>query len=92
MEMKRIVLGVVAGLSLLTVAACGSGGGGQSTECKDYIACYEKTGGTKGSLDSTYGAMGTCWSTGVAATAESCTSTCKSSLATTKTSYPDAGC
>ena len=89
--MKRIVLGVVAGLSLLTVAACG-GGVSQSTECKDYVACYEKTGGTKGSLDTTYGASGTCWSTGVQTTADSCTATCKSSLAATKTSYPDAGC
>ena len=90
--MKRIVLGVVAGLSLITVAACGGGGGGQSTECKDYVACYVKTGGTASTLDSTYGAMGTCWSTGVAATAESCTATCKSTIASLKTSYPDAGC
>lgn len=43
-------------------------------------------------LDSTYGANGTCWSTGVAATAESCTATCKSTTASLKTSYPDAGC
>jgi len=90
--MKRIVLGVVAGLSLITVAACGGGGTAQSTECKDYVACYEKTGGTKGSLDASYGSAGTCWSTGVAATAESCTATCKSGLATLKTSFADAGC
>ena len=89
--MKRIVLGVVAGLSLITAAACG-GGGGQSAECKDYVACYEKTGGVKGSLDSTYGASGTCWS--VSSTTESCNTACKSANAAYKSSGQgaDAGC
>ena len=92
--MKRIVLGVVAGLSLITAAACGGGGGGQSTECKNYILCYEKTGGTKGSLDSSYGASGSCWSTGVAASAEACTTACKSANDSYKSTGQgaDAGC
>jgi hypothetical protein len=88
--MKRIVLGVVAGLSLIAIAACG-GGPSQSAECKAYVTCYEATGGTKGSLDSSYGAMGTCWTTTTAA-ADSCTSACKTALASLQSAYPDAGC
>ena len=90
--MKRIVLGVVAGLSLITAAACGSSTSAQSKECKDYITCFEKTGGTKGAQDTTYGPSGTCWSTGVVATADSCTAACKAANAALKTSNPDAGC
>ena len=88
--MKRIVLGVVAGLSLITVAACGGGGGGQSAECKAYVTCYEATGGTKGSLDASYGSSGTCWMT--TATGDSCTAACKSAITSLKSAYPDAGC
>ncbi len=88
--MKRIVLGVVAAVGVLGLVACG-GGASQSTECKDYVACYEKTGGTKGSLDSSYGAMGTCWSTTTAA-ATACTDACKSATAALKSAYADAGC
>jgi hypothetical protein len=36
---------------MLTLAACGSGGG-ESQACKDYVACSYKTGVTFGSLDS----------------------------------------
>jgi hypothetical protein len=88
--MKRIVLGVVAAVGVFTVVACG-GGQSQSAECKAYVTCYEATGGTKGSLDSSYGAMGTCWSTTTAA-ATACTDACKSATASLKSVYPDAGC
>jgi hypothetical protein len=88
--MKRIVLGVVAAVGVFTALACG-GGPSQSTECKDYLKCYDKTSGTTGTLDATYGASGTCWTT-TTAYADTCTSTCKSSLATTKAAFPDAGC
>ncbi len=89
--MKRIVLGVVAGLSLIVGAACG-GGGGQSTDCKNYVACYEKTGGTKGSLDASFGASGTCWS--VSTTTETCNTTCKTQIDLYKSNGTgaDAGC
>ncbi len=88
--MKRIVLGVMAVVSLITVAACGPGGSSQSAECKAYVTCYESTGGTKGSLDSSYGGSGTCWMT--SSTADSCTAACKSAITSLKAVYPDAGC
>lgn len=87
--MKRIIIGAVGALSLFAIA-CG-GGPTQSPECKAYVTCYEATGGTKGSLDSSYGPMGTCWTTTTAA-ADSCTSACKTALASLQSAYPDAGC
>jgi len=90
--MRKMILAAAAFGAVMLAVACG-GGISQSQDCKDYITCYEKTpGATKGSLDSTYGPMGTCWSTGVQATADSCTSTCKSEISTLKTDFPDAGC
>lgn len=62
-----------------------------STECDAYIACFEKTGGTKGSLDATYGASGSCWM-GSGAQADSCSAACKNALAMLKGANPDAGC
>ena len=84
------VVRVKKGIVLLALAGCGSAATMQSQECRDYIACYEKVGGT-GSLDKTYAAGGSCWG-GVGAMATSCTATCKSTLATLKASYPNAGC
>ena len=92
--MKRIVLGVVAGLSLIAIAACG-GGGGQSDDCKKYVTCINKISpGTSSSIDGTYGTSGTCWSTGVATVADACTVTCKSANDAYKSSGTgaDAGC
>ncbi|MGC4114441.1 MAG: hypothetical protein QM765_07480 [Myxococcales bacterium] len=85
--MKKIVFAAVAAMSLV---ACG-GGISQSADCKKYIECYESDSvkGTKGSLDSTYGTSGTCWSTGVQTTADACTATCKSGVETYHTTYPD---
>ena len=87
--MKRIVFGTIAAMSLFGIAC--SSGPSQSAECKAYVTCYEATGGTKGSLDSSYGTMGTCWTTTTTA-ADSCTAACKSAISSLKTAYPDAGC
>ena len=89
--MKRIMFAAAAVLSMAVIAACGPSTPPQSAECKAYVTCYEKTGGTKGSLDSSYGAMGSCWSTTTTA-ADACTAACKSAIASLKTAYPDAGC
>jgi hypothetical protein len=76
---------------------CGGAGGGQSQECRDYIACFRKIAGTSDQdggpmdLEKTYEAGGSCWS-GVAAMAQSCTATCKSTLETLRMQYPGAGC
>jgi hypothetical protein len=66
--------------------ACG-GSVDQSPECSKYVRCYEATGGTAGSLDSSYGQFGNCWTAGQS-TASACTSTCTSALASLKTAYP----
>ena len=63
----------------------------QITSCKSYIACYETTGGTKGSLDTTYGVSGSCWSTTPEA-ASACEKTCKSGFDALVMAHPDAGC
>ncbi|MBK7861887.1 MAG: hypothetical protein IPJ65_25380 [Archangiaceae bacterium] len=82
---------VVVGFAMVALAVACGGGISQSTECKDYVACYKHTvGGT--TQDSVYGDMGTCWTTGVQATADSCTAACKTALESLKTSYSDAGC
>ena len=64
---------------------------GTSASCKAYVNCYEATGGVKGSLDSTYGAMGNCWSTTTAA-ANACRSYCETKLIDLMRAFPDAGC
>ena len=87
---QRSVGRALVGLVLAAGGACGGGRGGQSQECRDYIACYARVGGT-GSLEQTYAAGGSCWSGG-AALADSCTAACRSTLATLKASYPGAGC
>lgn len=70
--MKKILF---AGLVAVALTACGDGGG-QSDECKNYIACAEAvTPGTKASLENTYGEDGTCWSTTDLA-ADACTAAC----------------
>jgi hypothetical protein len=61
----------------------GAGGGSrgdQTADCRAYIACYEKTGGTKGSLNPTFGLNGTCWMSG-AEPADQCATACTTSLA-----------
>ncbi len=62
----------------------------QPKVCKDYVACYYLTGGNVGSLDSTYGRTGACWSNGGAVA--SCTASCGAALPSLKESFPDAGC
>ena len=86
-------MSVVLGVAVTALAVACGGGGGQSQACKDYLACYVKTGGTASTLDGTYGAMGSCWSVG-GATATACTDTCKTQNDSYKTSgqAADAGC
>ena len=88
--MKRLACGAVAALSVFAIA-CGGSAPGQSAECKAYVTCYENTGGTKGSLNASYGPMGTCWTTTQAA-ADSCTAACKMALTSLNPAHPDAGC
>ena len=88
--MKRIVLGVMAVVGVSVFVACGPGTPPQSQECKDYVACDKKTTKTA-SIDTTYSAMGTCWTT-TTANADACTVGCKSGLAGLKAAYGDAGC
>jgi hypothetical protein len=88
-------------IALLSLCACGNleadriclNGpcAGQSRACKDYVACYEKTGGTPGVLDSSYGPGGTCWTLN-SQTAMSCTAACTSAISSLRSAYPDAGC
>ena len=63
----------------------------QSAACRDFITCFNLTGGTSGSLDSTYGPKGTCW-TSNQNVVNACTEACTSALASEKVSFPDAGC
>ncbi len=80
---------VVAAVAALAVA-CG-GGGRQSSECRDYLSCVERSRGVDGVLRDAYGEQGTCWQTDSAA-AQRCTDTCKSVLDQLKAANPDAGC
>jgi hypothetical protein len=88
LKKMSVVLGAV---SILAAVAC-SGGSSQSQDCKDYVACSYKTGVTAGSLDSSYGANGSCWQT--SSTSDSCTAACKSANDSFKSTGlgADAGC
>ncbi len=82
-------MSVVLGLAV-TVVAVACGGGGQPQECKDYVACATKIGGTvKDSAETGYGEKGTCF---VGGQTQVCADACKSALSGLKTGYPDAGC
>lgn len=80
---------VLAAIFLLS--GCGFAGDQTAPFCKVYTTCYEATGGTKGSLDSLYGSMGTCWTTTQQA-ADTCTAECRARLAALQKMFPDAGC
>ena len=84
----RVLLSVV----IVTACACVIGDT-QSQDCKDYVACAYKTGTPVGSLDSSYGAMGSCWSTTTAA-ADACITACMMSNNAFRSSgaAADAGC
>jgi hypothetical protein len=83
--MKKLV-------GVLALVACPASEGGQSQDCKDYVACSYKTGITAGSLDSTYGPDGDCWQN--PSTADTCTSACTNANNSFKMTGvgPDAGC
>ena len=66
----RVAFGLVA---FAVTAGCGTSVV-QTTACKDYIACYLKTGGTEEVVDKSFGPMGSCW--GNAITADSCEKAC----------------
>lgn len=86
MSSKRLVGAVLAGLGLLAIAGC-SGDSGQSIECRQYLACVLKVGGSTASLESSYGSNGSCWTD--PSSADTCNKYCKSALA----AFPsEAGC
>jgi hypothetical protein len=92
LPMFKLVV-VTAVLVALGCVACSSGGICQCQECKDYVTCADRIGGAQASgVDATYGSMGTCWSTGVQATADACVNHCAQALPMLKAQYPDAGC
>lgn len=94
---------LLARASLLLLAVWGLAGCGgdrvclsgpcprQSQSCKDYVDCFVATGGTRGSLDTSYGPRGTCWTVNQAVV-DSCSSACASALLMLKMAFPDAGC
>ena len=64
----------------------------QSKECRDYIACSALAmGSPAASFATTYGPMGTCWTSSYAAL-DACTSACVAGLSAIRGAYPDAGC
>lgn len=81
----RILIAVV-----LLGTGC-AGVGDRGPECKAYVTCYEATGGVKGALDSTYGTMGTCWTTTDQA-ADTCKRACDLAIKDLQRAFPDAGC
>ncbi len=76
-------------IALLALTGCGLSPSPQTQECRDYLACYQKIGGTgdAGAYEST----GSCWTTN-SPMAQSCTAACVSTLRTLKLVFPDAGC
>ncbi len=75
---------------MLALASCSAAPSPQTQECRDYIACYRKVGGT-GDLTATYEASGSCWTTN-APMAQSCTAACVSSLGNLRVMFPSSGC
>jgi hypothetical protein len=76
----------------LALLACGSGVMGDFQDCKDYVACSYRMGATPGSLDSKYGANGSCWQT--SSSSDNCTAACRIFDGALKSSGAgaDAGC
>lgn len=60
-------------------------------DCNAYVACFERTGGTKGALDSSYGAQGYCWTT-TDSVWFACDVECGDKLQRRIRDFPDAGC
>lgn len=100
--MKRFALLLVLAVPVALASGCGDlendrvclsspcqVPGRASEACISYVACYYRTGGTAGTLDSTYSHGGTCWTSG-AQVASACTSACSSALSSLRSF--DAGC
>jgi hypothetical protein len=77
-------------LATLSWAACSDDIG--QCPCKGYVECAYKTGTAPGSLDSSYGANGSCWQT--LNSSDSCCAFCRQAAMTYETSgvAADAGC
>lgn len=89
--MKKLAI-IFASLGVMGLMACGPV---QSAECAAYLACQEAVDteagtDTAGSLDSSYGEGGTCWSTSAEA-ATACTDACVTAQDANATAYPDIG-
>jgi ABC-type glycerol-3-phosphate transport system substrate-binding protein len=87
--MKKLAI-IFASLGVVGLAACGPV---QSDSCAQYITCQEAIDEADGtstadSLDSAYGATGTCWSS-TAEAADACTTACDNALDAFETAYPD---
>lgn len=82
-------MSVVLGLAV-TVVAVACGGSSQPQECKDYVACAKKIGGSAATgVEEGYGEKGTCF---VGGATDACKNACSAGLSGLKTGYPDAGC
>jgi hypothetical protein len=79
-------------VGVFALLACSSGLDCDCQDCKDYVACSYKTGVAPGSLDSTFGANGSCWMT--SSSSDNCTLACRSANNYFKSSGvgADAGC
>jgi hypothetical protein len=92
--MKRLagVLALLACGPVLALLTCGSGLYECGQCCKDYVACAYKTGAPPGSLDSSFGANGSCWTT--TSSADNCNAACLTGVNQFKSSGigADAGC
>ncbi len=85
--MKRFfVVGVLLGWVLAHARSIA-----QPQSCIAYVRCYEATGGIKGSLDSSYGPMGTCWTT-TEMRYWDCADECVALQTDRIAMHPDAGC
>lgn len=65
-----------------TLALLGCGGGGQSSDCVKWVACWEALpGNPAGGQDPVYGPNGACWSNPADPTiAKNCATACKNAL------------
>lgn len=81
--MKKLF--AVAALAV-SFTACGPG---QTDACKKYVACQTAIDATAGaSVETGYGANGTCWKSTQAA-ADACDTACTAAVSSLASQYPD---